>query len=299
MGVYIYSVRTSSIETNIGTAYALGYLFKDHFDRSPVCEAMLSRAESVWEGREKPTLVYHAEKGNKPYVGSPVYKWNGIATCYDTPNYGGSLGLAGYLNSYKVGRKTCWRVEPVMFTVTVGVMVDKVFRVRTEPVCFSMGEAVAIAKRELRPGEEAHIRRSATEEYKETALERLTAASEEALRKVTGRLTTGPWPAHLLTADEVQAANELVASGKAVLYAEKYEGEGFVAWHGQINYKATVRLFDLKASSYNLRVDLEGDRIVFKGGAYGEHSLCRLVSNPERIKAHWQVYCENNGAQAL
>jgi hypothetical protein len=38
-----------------------------------------------------------------------------------------------------------------------------------------------------------------------------------------------------------------------------------------------------------------GGRIVFKGGAKGEHSLDLLASSPERILAHWEGYCEANG----
>jgi len=298
MGVYIYSVRTRSVETNLGTAYALGYLFKDHFDRSPLCDALISRAESVWEGREKPALVYHAEEKNRPYDGSPVYRWNGAATCYDTPNYGGSLGVAGYLRSYKVGRKTCWKVEPVCYVVQ---FISQGRMVRATHVCFSKGEALAYVKKNLCPGDQAEVRKLTAADYSESALERLATPSNEAQDKVTGRLTTGPWPAHLLTEDEGRAAFDLVLEGKAVLYAEKYEGENECPppWHGQINYRATVQLFELRSNSYQLRASLEDTQIVFKGGKHGEHSLTRLGSTPERIKAHWQGYCENNGAQAL
>ena len=42
---------------------------------------------------------------------------------------------------------------------------------------------------------------------------------------------------------------------------------------------------------------VRGDRIVFVGGKAGEHSLALSVSSPERIRAHWAGYCENNGCK--
>jgi hypothetical protein len=286
MGVYVYSVRTRSIETDIGTAFALGYLFKDHFDRSPICEAMVSRAEAVWEGREKPTLVFHAEEGNKPYVGSPVYRWNGVATCYDTPGYGGSEGVVGYLSSHKVGRKTCWKVEPVCYEVVL--LTGRL--VQDSRIFFNPEEVTNYIQSNLKPGDQAEVQKLVPTNYSESALERLGRASDEAKTKMAHRLTTGPWPFHMVTPDEAQAAFEMMTNGKVVLYAEK---------NGNLNFKATFRLFDLRSDNYNLTFSLDETRIVFKGGKHGEHSLDRLGSTPERIKAHWQGYCENNGAQAL
>lgn len=219
MGVYVYSVRTRSIETDIGTAFALGYLFKDHFDRSPICEAMVSRAEAVWEGREKPTLVFHAEDN-----------------------------------------------------------------------CFNPEEVTSYIRSNLKPGDQSEVRKLVPTNYSESALERLGRASDEAKTKMAHRLTTGPWPFHMVTPDEAQAAFEMMTNGKVVLYAEK---------NGNPNFKATFRLFDLRSDNYNLTFSLDETRIVFKGGKHGEHSLDRLGSTPEHIKAHWQGYCENNGAQAL
>lgn len=41
---------------------------------------------------------------------------------------------------------------------------------------------------------------------------------------------------------------------------------------------------------------IEGDRVVFSGGSQGQHSLALDVSSDECIIAHWDGYCENNGA---
>jgi hypothetical protein len=45
-----------------------------------------------------------------------------------------------------------------------------------------------------------------------------------------------------------------------------------------------------------LRAHLEGDRFVFTGGYWGEHSLAAdaAITSPKRLIAHWQGYCENN-----
>lgn len=45
-----------------------------------------------------------------------------------------------------------------------------------------------------------------------------------------------------------------------------------------------------------LRADVEKDRIVFSGGSKGTHSLAFNVSSPDRVRAHWEGYCEANGA---
>jgi hypothetical protein len=42
---------------------------------------------------------------------------------------------------------------------------------------------------------------------------------------------------------------------------------------------------------------VRGDRIAFVGGKGGEHSLALSVSSPDRIRAHWAGYCENNGCK--
>ncbi len=36
-------------------------------------------------------------------------------------------------------------------------------------------------------------------------------------------------------------------------------------------------------------------RLVFEGGAYGTHSIDVYASSFQRMVAHWQGYCENNG----
>lgn len=44
-----------------------------------------------------------------------------------------------------------------------------------------------------------------------------------------------------------------------------------------------------------LRAEVAGDRVVFTGGAQGEHSLDIGASSVERMLAHWAGYIENNG----
>lgn len=39
-------------------------------------------------------------------------------------------------------------------------------------------------------------------------------------------------------------------------------------------------------------------QVVFTGGRYGDHALNLSVSSAERIVAHWEGYCERNGARA-
>jgi hypothetical protein len=311
MGSYIYSVRTKSIETPLGTVYALAYLTKPSWDFGRVdgrSSRLVAAAESVWERRgEKPGLVHLTyDDKNKPCDGDPVFEWDGRATDWDEPSFKGAKSRLGFLRSRKVGRKTVWTVEPVKYDVSVGTMRVRygccnMLFVRENSMLFSLAEAVAWAKANLQPGEESRILTHRATDTGKSAMERVAAPSEEAVDKVVGRLTTGPWPAHMLTADEEAAANELVAEGKALLSAEKYEGDSEEPpyWHGRINYKATVRMLSLKASTSKLEASLESERVVFKGGEHGEHSLDRLSSSPERIRIHWQGYCENNGAQAL
>lgn len=46
--------------------------------------------------------------------------------------------------------------------------------------------------------------------------------------------------------------------------------------------KKTVRLY----------AALEADRIVFKGGRYGEHSLDAKLSSADRVVSHWRGYVQ-------
>lgn len=65
------------------------------------------------------------------------------------------------------------------------------------------------------------------------------------------------------------------------------DGRGLL-WCWQTPGRPTVRL----------RAVLDGDRIVFLGGRYGEHSLAVACSSADRVIAHWRGYCEANGAAA-
>jgi hypothetical protein len=61
---------------------------------------------------------------------------------------------------------------------------------------------------------------------------------------------------------------------------------------------ATKLSYDLRrqnGGAFVLRADVEGDRIVFSGGLQGTHSLAVDVSTRERVLAHWEGYCANNG----
>jgi hypothetical protein len=55
----------------------------------------------------------------------------------------------------------------------------------------------------------------------------------------------------------------------------------------------------LLCSKPHIRAKIEGGRVLFTGGKYGDHSLQLNVSSPERIHAHWEGYCESNGGEAL
>jgi hypothetical protein len=59
--------------------------------------------------------------------------------------------------------------------------------------------------------------------------------------------------------------------------------------------KLSLELRRERRSVIRVRADVEGDRIVFSGGREGSHSLAIDVSSPERVLAHWEGYCENNG----
>lgn len=243
---------------------------------------------------------------NRPQDGNPVYKWDGRATDWDTPKFDGVQEHVGFLKSRKVGRKTVWNVVPALYHMSVGTDENpNMRRVRSSQVCFSLAEALRWARSVCKPGESvwAHMEKSSN--YSPSAAERVGAPTEEALAKMTARLVTGPWPAEpanpdTLNSDEMAAANQLLVEGKAVLHADEYKGDGEPPeWHGKLYYKATSGLLGLRSSSYKLRAFFEGEHVVFTGGQFGDHSLGRLVSSPERIRAHWEGYCESNGAQAL
>lgn len=53
-------------------------------------------------------------------------------------------------------------------------------------------------------------------------------------------------------------------------------------WTWMQTGKQTIRLMAV----------LEGDRVVFKGGRFGEHSLDAKLSSAERVIAHWRGYIQ-------
>lgn len=55
----------------------------------------------------------------------------------------------------------------------------------------------------------------------------------------------------------------------------------------------------LSSSNPTLTATYTDEQVVFSGGSGGKHSLWLSVSSPERIKAHWDGYCENNDAKAV
>lgn len=48
------------------------------------------------------------------------------------------------------------------------------------------------------------------------------------------------------------------------------------------------------AKTWRLLARLEGDRIVFTGGAFGDHSIAAeaSISSAERVEAHWRGYVQ-------
>lgn len=50
-----------------------------------------------------------------------------------------------------------------------------------------------------------------------------------------------------------------------------------------------------RSGSLKLRADLKDGRIVFSGGTQGVHSIDAGLSSAQRVLAHWEGYCENNG----
>lgn len=46
--------------------------------------------------------------------------------------------------------------------------------------------------------------------------------------------------------------------------------------------------------SLHLAASLDGDRILFKGGKYGEHSVSATQTSLAGINAHWEGYCATN-----
>lgn len=52
----------------------------------------------------------------------------------------------------------------------------------------------------------------------------------------------------------------------------------------------------IKVSSNGLLfAEKTGNRVVFKGGLYGQHSI--TTDNKRRIEEHWNGYCQNNQAE--
>lgn len=124
MGVYIYSLRTKSINARTeGGAklkvHALAYLSRSCTNWVGNEEAynarLMGAARATWERRgELPEYVYIEE----PTDGSAVRRWTGTdPVTYDTPDFDGTGEVVGYLR--KVGRK--WRIEPAYYEATVSV----------------------------------------------------------------------------------------------------------------------------------------------------------------------------------
>ncbi len=258
MGSYIYTVRTRSIETNVGTAYPLAYLTKPHYEFGLVdaqTKRLVAAARAVWEHRGvKPELVFLATReDNRPHNGDPVYRWDGRADDFDEPDFSGIVERVGYLRRSKVGRRIVWTVEPLCYKVEVGTLKDCYYIVRTKKIHFSMPEVKAWIKDNTQPGEEACVETIGN--AGKPALERVAAPSKKARTKMIERLRVGPWPAYpmnveTLTADERAAADELMAEGRVVLFAERYDGDGEIPyWHGALCYRGTKKTF--KTSPHN------------------------------------------------
>jgi len=56
---------------------------------------------------------------------------------------------------------------------------------------------------------------------------------------------------------------------------------------------------NLTSTDANLTATFTDEQVIFSGGKFGDHSLNLNVSSPERIKAHWEGYCEANDAKAI
>lgn len=62
-----------------------------------------------------------------------------------------------------------------------------------------------------------------------------------------------------------------------------------------MNFQVKATVSRLRAG--NIKAIIRGDRIVFTGGKYGEHSLAveDHITSAERLVKHWEGYLETNG----
>lgn len=303
MGVYIYSVRTKSvtaeIEGRVETIHALSYLGRSctGWDGAEPrgLQLAIEKAHTTWANRETPKFVALADDA-KFEDGQPVYEWDGRPCDYDTPKFNGVKRLVGFLRKGKKGRKTVWTVELTRFNVQVGVWVEgPCFRIRARASYFTVADVIEFAKANLKPGE---VVRSEPCEAGPNRAGLLRKPSEESIHDAASVLLHGPWPVELWEREapaRAAAANYLMAHGLVEVYAENYKGEDEKPyWHGRLNYRLTDRglqkLLGIESGRYKIKLTTE--MVVFTGGKFGEHSIFRNCSSLERVKAHWDGYCE-------
>jgi hypothetical protein len=308
MGVYIYSVRTKAISSTLNgepvKVQLIKYLTRsappdDNDSNWSASECAYNRrqmaaAEATWERRGvsslKGTLV---SSGDNFTEGRAVVEYDSDGPCaYDTEPFGKTVG---YLRKTKVGRKTVWTIEPATYTVQVGTMKSGFYIRETSPTFFVASKAVEWAKLNVQPGETAKV--SECRVGNKSAIELVAEPEAEVVKDVAERLLHGPWPVHMLEGAEKAAADALVASGYAEVtrspdecstdwtcYALTHKGLHVI---GELRDapRGTFRLF--------LTVELTATEVVFRGGPHGPHSVTRLSSSLERVKAHWEGYCEN------
>ena len=309
MGVYIYSVRTKAINSTLSGESVKVYLIKYLTRSAPPDDRdsdwsasecaynrrQMAAAEATWERRGvsslKGTLV---SCGDNFTEGGAVVVYDSDGPCaYDTEPFGKTVG---YLRKGKVGRKTVWTIEPATYSVQVGTMKSGCFHIReTSAPFFAASKAVEWAKANVQPGEKAHVNECRV--GNKSAIELVAEPEAEAIKAVAERLLHGPWPVHMLEGAEKAAADALVASGCADITQDG--GEVTNPWTCYaLNHKGLCVVGELPRGprgSYNLYLTLEltATEVVFKGGPHGPHSVTRLSSSLERVKAHWEGYCEN------
>lgn len=299
MGAYVYSVRTKHVNTTIAgervQVYALAYLVKPWGLTCSLTSRLVGAAEATWDrrerkGLERPRFVYLTNDDNgKPEDGAPVYEWDGRSSCYDEPNFAGRKSTMGYLR--KVSRK--WTVEPAIYSAQVGTLKigsrGACFHIRlTSPQFFEASKAVAWAKANVQLGEKAEV--SECRAGNKSALERVAEPAAEVVKAVAQRLLDGPVSCTRFTASEREAVDALLGSGCARLV------RGTEQTGGEYNYDLTSKGVREAAELQEpperwMHVDLTPELVVFKGGAFGEHSVCRGVSSLARVKSHWDGYC--------
>jgi len=294
MGAYIYSVRTKSvtatIEGQFEQIFSLAYLVKPWGYSCPLTNRLTGAAEATWDrreakglGRAKFVYLTSNDKG-KPSDGCPVYEWDGRAHDWDEPRFEGAKRTVGYL--HKVGR--VWVVEPVIYSVSVGTMKGSCLHLRLSgKVFFERGKALAFAKANVEVGETVTI--SMDRAAPKSALERVAEPATEVSSTVAERLLHGPWPCHLGTKAEQDAADDLVVEGRANIVRGCTYTSYDLTNHGL--YKLANVNPEPKVGRY-VTIRLTTDEVVFSGGKFGDHSIVRLTSDLARVKAHWEGYCE-------